>query len=391
MKKTIYMDNGATTMVAPEVQKAMEPYCSEKYGNASSSHHLGREAKMALNDARHVIAKSIGAKDNEIIFTSGGTESNNLAIKGVAFALRGEGKHIITTKIEHDCVLNSCKWLEEQGFHVTYLDVDSEGFVDPEKLDKAIRDDTILVSIIHGNNEIGTIQDLKALGEVCKKHKVYFHTDACQSYTKTGLDVNRHHLDLVTLNAHKIHGPKGVGALYIRKGTKITPWAHGGGHEFQLRGGTENMPGIIGFAKSAQAAMNSRHVSRMTSIRDRMIKEITEKIPDVILNGPAGDKRLCNNVNVCFSGIEGEAIGAYLDIEGICSSTGSACSSHSLQPSHVLKAIGRSGMEANSSLRLTISRYTTEEEAEKTVSELQKTAAKLRNVSPLVKVIKRVL
>ena len=391
MKKTIYMDNGATTMMAPEVTRAMLPCFEEKYGNASSTHHLGQEARMALNDARHAIAKSIGAKEEEIIFTSGGTESNNLAIKGVAFALQEEGRHIITTKIEHDCVLNSCKWLEERGFEVTYLDVDKEGFVDPEELEKAIRDDTILVSIIHGNNEIGTIQDLRALGEVCKKHKVHFHTDACQSYTKTELNVNSQGLDLVTLNAQKIHGPKGVGVLYVRKGTKITPWAHGGGHELGIRGGTENIPGIVGFAKSVQHAMGRKHVEHMKKLRDRMISEITEKISDVILNGPQGEKRMCNNINLCFKNIEGEAIGAYLDVEGICSSTGSACSSHTLNPSHVLLAIGRSHVDANSSLRLTISRYTTEEEAGKTIEALVRIAAKLRKVSPLAKVMKHVL
>jgi cysteine desulfurase len=390
MKKTIYMDNGATTMVAPEVIKAMSPYFGEKYGNASSTHHLGQEAKMAMDDARLAIAKSIGAKEDEIIFTSGGTESNNLAIKGIAFNLKKEGNHIITTKIEHDCVLNSCKWLETQGFEVTYLDVDEEGFVNPEELENAIKESTILVSIIHGNNEIGTIQDLAELGKICKKHKIYFHTDACQSYTKTELNVKKQNLDLVTLNAHKIHGPKGVGALYIRTGIKLTPWAHGGGHEQGIRGGTENIYGIIGFEKSVQEAMNKKHIEKMAKMRDNIISELLQ-IPDVILNGPKGEKRLCNNINICFKNIEGEAVGAYLDVEGICSSTGSACSSHTLDPSHVLRAIGKSHVDANSSIRLTISRYTTEEEADKTVQELQRIVKKLRHLSPLAKVMKHVL
>jgi cysteine desulfurase len=388
MKKTIYLDNGATTMVAPEVVEVMNKYHSEEYGNASSMHRLGRDARMAIDDARRVIAKSIGAKETEIVFTSGGTESNNFAIKGIAFANKGKGKHIITTKIEHDCVLNSCKWLEEEGFDVTYLDVDKEGFVNPDDLEKAIRKDTILVTVIHGNNEIGTIQDLGKLYEVCKKHKVYFHTDACQSYTKT--EVLAKHADLITLNAHKIHGPKGVGVLYIKKGTKITPVAHGGGHEFTLRSGTENVPGIVGFAKSVQLAMDKKHVDYMTKLRDKMMNKLLE-IPDTILNGPKGDKRLCNNVNISFQHIEGEAIGTHLDTEGICSSTGSACSSKSLEPSHVLIATGMKHEDAHGSIRLTLSRYTTEDEIDRALEVLPKVVEKLRKISPLTRVIKRVL
>ena len=241
--KTIYLDNGATTMVDPKIIEVMNKYHLDAYGNASSMHHKGQEAKRALEEARHVIAKSIGAKDNEIIFTSGGTESNNFAVKGIAWANKDKGNHIITTKIEHDCVLNSAKWLEKRGFKVTYLDVDEEGFVNAKDLEKAITKDTILVSIIHGNNEIGTVQDLKELYEVCKRHGVYFHTDACQSYTKVPLSAKD--ADLITMNAHKIHGPKGVGALFIMKGVKITPLLHGGGHERNLRSGTENISGIV--------------------------------------------------------------------------------------------------------------------------------------------------
>jgi len=381
----IYLDNGATTMMDPDVVKAMIPYFNEKYGNASSTHMMGVWARQAIDEARHTIAKSIGAKDEEIIFTSGGTESNNAALKGVAFANKDRGKHIITTKIEHDCVLNSCKWLETQGFEVTYLNVDREGFVRPEDLEKAIRKDTIIVSIIHGNNEIGTIQDLKRLGEICRKHNVYFHTDACQSYTKTEFDVKKQNLDLVTLNAHKIHGPKGIGALYIRHGVKITPLLHGGGHEFRMRSGTENVPGIVGFAKSVKLAMHDKHVKHMARLRDILIKDITENISDVLLNGAKGEKRLCNNVNVSFRYVEGESIGALLDAKGISSSTGSACSSHSLEPSHVLMALGMKAEEAHGSLRLTLSRFTTEEEIKKVSSELPKIIEKLRKISPLAK------
>jgi len=382
MIKTIYLDNGATTMVDPKVVEAMKPYFSEKYGNASSSHHLGQEAKRALEDSRNVIAKSINAKPEEIIFTSGGTESNNIALKGIAFTNKSKGDHIITTKIEHKCVLNSCKWLETQGFKVTYLDVDKEGFVSPKDLENAITEKTILVSIIHGNNEIGTIQDIKSLGDICRKYNVYLHIDACQSYTKTEIDVKRQNLDLITLNAHKIHGPKGVGALYIKKGTKLDPWQHGGGHEFNLRSGTENIQGIVGFAESLKLAMNKRHIEHMTRLRDKLIENIL-KIPETKLNGAKGDKRLCNNANFSFKGVEGEAIGGYLDQKGICSSTGSACSEMTLEPSYVLRALGLSHQDANGSLRLTLSRFTTEEEINYTLKLLPDIIQKLRKMSPL--------
>ncbi|MBD3262892.1 aminotransferase class V-fold PLP-dependent enzyme [Candidatus Woesearchaeota archaeon] len=400
----VYLDSGATTKVDPEVIKAMMPYFTEKYGNASSTHQKGQEAKRTLNDARQIIAKSIGAKDEEIIFTSGGTEANNFVLKGIAFANKDKGNranhgfalpreqgslgHIITTKIEHDCVLNSCKWLETQGFKVTYLDVDESGFVKPEDLENAITPETLLVSIIHGNNEIGTIQNLKELSAVCKKYNVYFHTDACQSYTKTKLNVKKQNLDLVTLNSHKIHGPRGVGALYIRKGTNITPLLHGGGQEFGLRSGTDNVAGVVGFAKAVQLA-NQKHVEYMTRLRDKLIEGVL-KIPDTRLNGPTNDKRLCNNVNVSFKYVEGEAIGGYLDAEEINTSTGSACSSPKLEPSHVLLAIGLKPEQAHGSLRLTISRFTTEQEINRVLDVLPKVIAKLRKMSPLVKFIKKI-
>jgi cysteine desulfurase len=381
--KEIYLDNAATTKIDPKVLKAMLPYFDQKYGNASSTHTKGREAKNAMEDARRVIAKSIGAASEEIIFTSGGTESNNFALKSIAFTNRDKGNHIIITKIEHDCVLNTCKWLATQGFEVTYLDVDKEGFVKPEDLEKAITPKTILVSIIHGNNEIGTIQDLKTLGEICKKHNVYFHTDACQSYAKAEIDVKKQNLSLVTLNAHKIHGPKGVGALYIRKGTNIKAWQHGGGHERNLRSGTENIPGVVGFAEAFKQADSNKHIKYMTRLRDMIIEGIEKSIPESRLNGPRGEKRLCNNINFIFSRIEGEAIGGYLDLKGISSSTGSACSSHSLEPSHVLQAIGLSKADANGSLRLSISRFTTEEEVNYLLEVLPPIIKKLRMISPL--------
>lgn len=382
MKKIIYLDNGATTAVDKEVVKAMEPYFTEKYGNASSIHILGQEAKLAIDSAREIIAKAINADPEEIIFTGSGTESNNLAVKGIAFKNYGKDKHIITTKIEHDCVLNSCKMLENHGFKVTYLDVDEEGFIDLKQLEKAITKDTILVSIIHGNNEIGTIQDIEKIGKICKKHNVPFHTDACQSFTKTDIDVKKQNISLMTLNAHKIHGPKGVGCLYIKKGVQLQPLLHGGGHEKGIRSSTENIPGIIGFAKAVQLA-KKEHCKKMEKLRDKLIRGIL-KIPDTRLNGPK-EKRLCNNINVGFKYIEGESIAALLDAKGICSSTGSACSSKSLEPSHVLLAIGLKEEEAHGSIRLTLSRFTTEEEIDYTLKELPVAIKKLRDISPLTR------
>jgi cysteine desulfurase len=377
--KKIYLDNAATTKVDEEVLKTMLPYFTEKYGNASSIHPLGQEAKEALDDSRRKIAKAIGAKAREIFFTSGGTEANNFALKGLFWKNYPQKKHIITTTIEHDCVMNTCKWLETQGAEVTYLGVDDEGFVDVKDLENAIREDTIVVSIIHGNNEIGTIQDLEAIGKICRSHDVLFHTDACQSFTKVPIDVRDKNLDLITLNAHKIHGPKGVGALYIREGIKITPLAHGGGHEDGLRSGTENIPGIVGFAKCVEIA-RKEYVEKMNQLRDKLIDGIL-KISNTKLNGPKD--RLCNSINVSFNNIEGEAIGGYLENYGLYTSTGSACSSHSLESSHVLKAIGLSPVQTNSSLRISISKYTTEEDVDYFLEKLPKVVEKLRRISPL--------
>lgn len=380
--KTIYLDNGASTRVDPEVARVMADCLSEKYGNASSLHHKGEEAKGILESARHTIAKSIGAKDSEIIFTSGGTESNNFALKGVVSATKG--KHIIVTRVEHDCILNSAKWLEKQGVRVTYLGVDSEGFVSASELEKAICPDIVLVSVIHGNNEIGTIQNLKELYNICRKKNVYFHTDACQSYMKTALSARD--ADLITLNAHKIHGPKGVGALYVKTGVRIECFMHGGGHERGLRGGTENIPGVAGFAKAVLLA-DKKYIKHMDGLRDYFISGLL-KMDGVVLNGPAVN-RLCNNVNVSFRGIEGESLGALLNAKGICTSTGSACSSRSLEPSHVIMAICGDVERAHGSVRFSLSRFNTREEIEFALDEIRKAVSKLRAISPFGKAIGR--
>jgi cysteine desulfurase len=383
MRKRVYFDNASTTKVDEKVVREMLPYFSEIFGNASSQHDIGIKAKDVLERSRRIIAKSIKANIGEIIFTSGGTEANNFALKGLFFSNYPQKNHIITTKIEHDSILNVCRWLETQGAKITYLDVDEEGFVDIEDIKKSITDKTFLVSIIHGNNEIGTIQDIEAIGKLCREKNVLFHTDACQSFTKVPINVGKQNLDLVTLNAHKIYGPKGVGALYIRDGIQITPFAHGGGHEKKLRSGTENIPGIVGFAKSVDIS-NEKDVRRMTTLRDKLIEGLL-KIENVKLNGPVGDKRLCNNINVSFNNIEGEAIGGYLENERIYTSTGSACMSNTLQTSHVLKALGLSSLQSNSSLRISISKYTTEDDINYFLEKITKIVKKLRIISPLTK------
>ncbi|MFH1801431.1 MAG: cysteine desulfurase family protein [archaeon] len=382
--KTIYFDNAATTKVDEKVLEEMLPYFTEEFGNASSVHMKGQEAKNALDKSRKIIAKSIGAKTSEIYFTSGGTESNNWALKGLFFWNKenNTGKnHIITTKIEHDCILNTCKWLEKQGAKITYLDVDSEGFVDIEQLKNSVTEKTFVVSVIQGNNEVGTIQDFEKIGKICREKKVLFHTDACQSFTKTELDVKKMNLDLVTLNSHKIHGPKGVGVLYIREGVKISPFFHGGGHERKLRSGTENVSGIVGFAKAVEIA-NKESIEKMKKLRDILIEGILQT-PNTKLNGPRGEKRLCNNINVSFNNIEGEAITGYLEQKGVIVSTGSACASHSLMTSHILKAIGLTPIQANSSIRISISKFTTDEEIDYFLKVLPSMVNKLRMLSPI--------
>ena len=379
----VYLDNAATTKVDNKVLKAMLPYFSESYGNASSLHLEGAESKNALEKARKIIAKSLGAKTSEIYFTSGGTESNNWAIKGIYWA-NPKKNHIITTKIEHDCVLNTCRWLEKQGAEVTYLEVDKEGFIDLKKLENSIKENTVLVSVIHANNEIGTIQDLEEIGKICKSKNVLFHTDACQSYTKIPINVKKQNLDLVTINSHKIHGPKGVGALYIREGTNIELLLHGGGHEMRKRSGTENIPGIVGFAK-ASTNISNKELRRMEKLRDKLIEGVLSKISDTKLNGPKGNKRLVNNINISFTNVEGEAVGGYLENKGIFVSTGSACMSNTLSSSHVLKALNLTDLEQNSSIRMSISKYTTEKEIDYVLKVLPEVISKLRKLSPLVK------
>src|SRR3989338_4098473 len=383
-KKIIYLDNAATTAVDEKVVGAMRPYFNKVYGNASSIHMLGQEAGKTLEKSGNDIAKAIGAEAGEIIFTSGGTESNNLVIKGLAYA-NPDKKHIIITRIEHDCVLNACKWLQSinQEYKVTYLDVDNEGFINTKELEDAIRPDTFLVSVIHGNNEIGTIQDLTAIGKICRNRGVYFHSDACQSFTKVNINVKKMNIDLLTINSHKIHGPKGVGALYIRNGIKLNPLLHGGGQEKGIRSGTENIPGIAGFAEAVKIAMKNqiKDTVKMAKLRDNLIKGL-EKTPGTKLNGPIGEKRLCNNVNITFSAIEGESILGYLDKEGICVSTGSACSSRTLEPSHVLLAIGLKPENAHGSIRFSLSKYTTDAEINKVIKTVPKVVGVLRKMSP---------
>ncbi len=378
-EKKVYLDHAASTPTAPEVLEEMEPYFTEKYGNASALHSFGREAKEALEKSREAILKKAGGKNHKLIFTSGGTESNNFALKGLAF--KKKKGHIITTKIEHDCILNSAKWLESRGFDVTYLPVDEKGFIDPEDLEKSIRDDTFLVSIIHGNNEIGTIQKIKELGKICSENEIPLHTDACQSFTKVPINMKKDNIDLMTINSHKIHGPKGVGALIIKEGINIEPLMHGGGHEYKLRSGTQNVAGAVGFAKATEI-MNKKDIKNMRNLRNKLIKGQLE-IDDTILNGPEGKDRLPNNSNISFKFVEGESLLLHLDSKGIAASTGSACSSKSLEPSHVLTAIGLPAEIAHGSIRLSLSKYNTKEEIDYTVEAMKEAVENLRKISPM--------
>jgi cysteine desulfurase len=379
------MDHGATTPIDPKVVEAMMPYFTEKFGNASSLHSFGREAREALDASRATVAELIGAKPEEIIFTSGGTESDNLAIKGAAFKHRKQGRHIITSNIEHHAVLHTCEYLETLGFDVTYVPVDSRGIVNPDDVAAAIRDDTILISIMHANNEIGTIQPIEEIGEIAREHDVYFHTDAVQSVGKIPVDVDELKVDLLAMSSHKIYGPKGVGALYLRGGVKIEPLAHGGGHERGLRSSTENIHGIVGFAKACElAGQNMESESaRLRGLRDQIIDELL-KIEECYLNGDRR-QRLPNNVNVRFSYIEGESLLLHLDMLGIAVSTGSACSSTSLEPSHVLLALGLKPEEAHGSLRITLGKDNTQEDVDYLLEKLPSVVARLREMSPLSK------
>lgn len=383
MKKEVYLDYAATTPLRPQVYKAMEPYLIEKFGNPSSIHHFGKETKIAIEEAREKIAKAIGAKNDEIIFTSGGTESNNMAIKGVALALSEKGKHIITTPIEHHAVLEPCNFLEKLGFEITYLKVDKDGIVDPDELRKAIRKDTILISIMHANNEIGTIEPIEELSKIAREFDIYFHTDAVQTVGHIPVNVDTLGVDLLSLSAHKFYGPKGIGALYIRKGTRIYPLIHGGEQEQRKRAGTENVAGIVGMGRAIELAILEleKEKKRLSDLRDYFISEIERRIPDVYLNGHR-IKRLPNNINFSFAYIEGESILLNLDLEGIGVSTGSACSSRSLEPSHVLSAIGLPTELAHSAIRFTLGLYTTKEDLDYTLDILEKTVERLRSISP---------
>jgi len=389
VKKTkIYFDYAATTPVDPRVVKAMQPYFSEKFGNTMSLHSFGQEAKIALEESREAVANLMGARPEEIIFTSSATESNNLALKGIAFANKDKGKHIIISSIEHACIMETSKWLEKQGFEITRLRVDQYGLISPKEVAKAIRKDTILVSIMHANNEIGTIEPIKEIGKIIKlkseslKSTIYFHTDAAQTFGKIPINVDEMNLDLVTVSSHKIYGPKGVGALFIRKGTKIEPILHGGGHEFGLRSSTVNVAGIVGFAKACEIAQReiAREAKRQIRLRDKIIKTILKTIKKSKLNGHP-IKRLPNNINFSFPGVEGESLIGLLDFEGIAASTGSACSSEKLQASHVLLAIGLKPEEAHSSLRLSLGRFTTEKDVDYLLAVLPKIVEKLREIS----------
>jgi cysteine desulfurase len=372
--RKVYLDNAATTQVAKEALEAMMPYFSERYGNASSLHAYGRDAKDALEGARERMSRKLNASPEEVLFTSGGTESNNLALKGIAW--KKKKGHLITCKIEHSAILGPCRQLEQQGFSVTYLDVDKYGMVDPCDIANAIRDDTILVSIGHANNEIGTVQNIKEIGKLCRERGVLFHTDACQSFTKEAIDVKKQSLDLVTINAHKIYGPKGVGALYIRNGVEIEPVNTGGGHERNLRAGTENVPGIVGFARAAELT-NEKDIDHMRILRDRLVKRVLSEVEDTRLNGHP-NKRLCNNANFLFKGIEGVVLLLRMDMHGISCSTASACSSHSQMPSHVLLATGLAPEECHGSLRMTLGRDHNKEDIEYATDTLKAEVANLR-------------
>ena len=379
MTTRIYLDNSATTPVAPQVLEAMLPYFSELYGNASSLHGFGQEAHAALDESREAIAETLGADPSEIIFTAGATEADNLAIKGLAFANPGK-RHIITTAIEHDAVLSTCRWLETQGREVTYVGVDANGRVDPRDIAKAIREDTLLVSVMAGNNEIGTIEPIEEIGEICREHGVLFHIDAVQAYGKIPLPLEV--IDLLSVSAHKISGPKGVGLLYVRKGIKLTPVLHGGGHEKGLRSGTENVPGVVGVAAAARLAFSEMDevVPRLRGYRERLIEVLTA-LPGTRLNGDRTDS-LPHVSNFSFAGIEGESLVMRLDEHGIATSTGSACSSPNLEPSHVLVAIGVPLTMAHGSLRISTGRQTTSEEIDALLAVLPSVVKDLRAISP---------
>lgn len=384
MERMIYMDNAATTPVNREVYKAMLPYFEEYYGNASSVYRFAGKSTKAVDEARQTIADYLNAKPKEIYFTAGGSESDNWALKATAFALRNKGKHIITTKIEHHAILHTCEYLEGLGFEVTYLNVDENGLVCIDEVAKAIREDTILISIMFANNEIGTIEPIKEIGALAHEKGIYFHTDAVQAYGHVPIDVNELNIDMLSASAHKINGPKGVGLLYIRENVKIGSFIHGGAQERGKRAGTLNTPGIVGFAKATQIAKDTLNcrADYERELRDYLIKRVLDEIPYTKLNGDKTN-RLTNNVNFSFRFIEGESLLIMLDQKGVCGSSGSACTSGSLDPSHVLLAIGLPHEIAHGSLRLTISDANTKEEVDYVVESLKEIVSRLRSMSPL--------
>ncbi|MGN1146862.1 MAG: cysteine desulfurase NifS [Lachnospiraceae bacterium] len=380
----IYLDNAATTKTAPEVVEAMLPYFSEYYGNPSSIYSFSDKSRAAIRDARDYIAESLHAKSEEIYFTAGGSESDNWALKATAEAYASKGKHIITTKIEHHAILHTCEYLEKRGFEISYIGVDENGIVDLQELEAAIREDTILISVMYANNEIGTIQPIREIGEIARKHGVLFHTDAVQAYAQIPIDVEADHIDMLSASGHKFNGPKGCGFLYIRKGVKIRSFVHGGAQERARRAGTENVPGIVGLAAAAKRAFANLQEKgeKETALRDYLIERITKEIPYCRLNGDA-KRRLPGNVNFSFRFIEGESMLIHLDQKGICASSGSACTSGSLDPSHVLLAIGLPHEIAHGSLRLTLCEENTKEEMDYVVDHLKEIVAYIREMSPL--------
>lgn len=380
----IYLDNAATTKTAPEVVDAMLPYFSEYYGNASTIYSLGAESKKAMDHARQTIADSLGAKPEEIYFTAGGSESDNWALKATAEAYTSKGKHIITTKIEHHAILHTCEYLEKRGFEITYLNVDRDGLISLDELKAAIRPDTILISVMFANNEIGTIEPIAEIGEIAKEHGVLFHTDAVQAYAQVPINVDEMHIDMLSASGHKLNGPKGIGFLYIRKGVKIRSFVHGGAQERSRRAGTENIPGIVGLGAAVERAMRimDSKTRKEIELRDYLIGRLENEIPHCWLNGHR-TKRLPNNINFSFLFIEGESMLIMLDMKGICASSGSACTSGSLDPSHVLLAIGLKHEEAHGSLRLTLSEDSTKEEMDIVAEEVKKIVQRLRDMSPL--------
>ena len=384
MKQIIYLDNAATTKTRPEVVDAMLPYFTEFYGNPSSVYDFSAEPKKAIAHARETIAGALGAKPNEIYFTNGGTESDNWALIATAEAYQNKGNHIITTKIEHHAILHTCEYLENRGFSVTYLDVDEYGVVKLDELKKAIRPETILISVMFANNEIGTVQPIKEIGEIANKNGILFHTDAVQAFGHVPINVDECHIDMLSSSAHKLNGPRGVGFLYIRTGVKTKAFIHGGAQERKRRGGTENTPGIVGFGKAVEIAMATmkERTQQEKTLRDHLIERVMKEVPFVRLNGHPS-KRLSNNANFAFQFIEGESLLIMLDMDGICGSSGSACTSGSLDPSHVLLAIGLPHEIAHGSLRLTLNEEITMEQIDFTVESIKKSVARLRAMSPL--------